>query len=204
LLDGLAHATQLDGVVLATSVDASDDLTEEFARQRGLPCFRGSLADVARRMLQAGESQRADAIVRINGDSPLLDPVLVDRGASLFRQHDIDIVTNVCPRSFPKGQSVEVISLAALRRAVAAMSTPDEREHVTPFIYAHREMFSLQAFMADTPRPEMQLSVDDQADFERCEAILAALGVPAWQAGWQACVSACDDLASSRPMRVAQ
>jgi len=194
LLEGLAHATQLDGLVLATSVDTSDDLTEQFARQRNIACYRGPLDDVALRMLRAGESQHAQAIVRINGDSPLLDPALVDQGAALFRLGAVDIVTNVRPRSFPKGQSVEVISLAALRRAVGSMTAAEEREHVTPFVYAHPESFSVRSFVADEPRPEIQLSVDDPVDFDRCASVVDALPVAPWQAGWKACVAAYDSL----------
>ncbi len=192
LLEGLAHAKELDALVLATSDDSTDDATERFARDRQVACFRGPLDDVALRMLRAGESQRADAIVRINGDSPLLDPALVDRGVALFRESGVDIVTNVRPRSFPKGQSVEVVSMVAMRRAVGSMTMPDEREHVTPFIYAHPETFSLRAFVADEPRPEMQLSIDDPADFDQCGAVLSALPGPPWRVGWKACVAEYD------------
>jgi spore coat polysaccharide biosynthesis protein SpsF len=106
------------------------------------------------------------------------------------------VVTNVSPRSFPKGQSVEVIACDALSRAVDGMTTADEREHVTPFIYAHPDRFAIRSFVAAHPRPELQLSVDDADDFARCEAILGALNQPAWRAGWEACARACDALAA--------
>src|SRR6185295_19366594 len=201
LLEGLAHAAQLDDLVIATSLDPSDDATEAFAEERGVACFRGSLENVALRMLAAGESRQAGAVARINGDRPLLDPAIVDRGVQLFREGGVDIVTNVRPRSFPKGQSVEVIAIDALRRAVASMSAAEDREHVTPFIYARPQEFPLHSFAAETPRPELQLSVDDAADFERCAAIVRALRVPAWQAGWQRCVAEYDRLEAAAPMR---
>jgi spore coat polysaccharide biosynthesis protein SpsF len=194
LLEGLAAARRVDGIVIATSDDSGDDETAAFAATRGIDCHRGSLEHVARRLLAAGESARADAIVRISGDSPLLDPAIVDRAVELFAIGGADIVSNVRPRSFPKGQSVEVIALPALARAVAQMTLPDEREHVTPFLYAHPELFPLRAFGAEHPRPEVQLSVDTPEDFARCEAILAALSEPHWRAGWQACVTAFDAL----------
>jgi spore coat polysaccharide biosynthesis protein SpsF (cytidylyltransferase family) len=75
---------RLDGIVLATSADPSDAATAEFAAARGISCYRGPLEDVAARLLQAGEAGRAGAIVRINGDSPLLDPALVDHPVGLF------------------------------------------------------------------------------------------------------------------------
>jgi spore coat polysaccharide biosynthesis protein SpsF (cytidylyltransferase family) len=192
LVEGLSHAHGLDDIVLATSADRSDDETAEFASRRGLRCHRGPLDDVARRILDAGAKADADAIVRVNGDSPLLDPALVEQGLAAFRGNAADIATNVCPRSFPKGQSVEVIAVAALERAAERMVPKHDREHVTPYIYAHPQAFSIVSFVTDPPCSDIQLSVDDAADFARCTAIVAALPAPAWQVGWRACLSAYD------------
>ena len=190
LLEGLSHARALDGVVLATSTDATDDAIADFARAARIDCYRGPLDDVAARILAAAQTRGADALVRVNGDSPLLDPALVDLAVDLFRRAQPDVVTNVQPRSFPKGQSVEVMSCAALSRAVAGMVTPDEHEHVTTHFYAHPDRFTIRSFVAPRPRPDLQLSVDEAADFERCEAVLAALGRSPWEAGWEACAEA--------------
>ena len=194
LLDALAKTAGLDGVVLATSTDPSDDATAAHARARGLPCHRGSLTHVAERLLNAAQEQGADALVRLSGDSPLLDPALVDQAVWLFRRHTPDVVTNVYPRSFPKGQSVEVLSVAVLRRVVQQMRVAEEREHVTPFFYAHPEEFSIHSFTTDPPRAEVQLSIDSPEDFARCEEIIDQLGEPPWRAGWRACLAAYDRL----------
>jgi spore coat polysaccharide biosynthesis protein SpsF len=196
LLEGLSHSARLEGVIVATSTDPSDDPVAAFAKQRGVSCYRGSLEDVALRMLRAGEVQQADAIVRINGDSPLMDPALIDHAVDLFRESPVDMVTNVRPRTFPKGQSVEVIALDALYKAVESMNAPEDREHVTPYIYGHPVEFSIRSFTADAPRPDVQLSIDDATDFARCAAILEALGGAPWQFGWRACVTAYDQLAA--------
>lgn len=194
LLDSLRQCACLADIVLATSDDQSDDATAAYAAARGLRCHRGSLDDVALRLLEAAHSTGADAFVRVNGDSPLLDPKLVDEAVHLFAAGGADIVSNVHPRSFPKGQSVEVISAQAMRRAVDAMSTAHDREHVTPYFYARDHEFVIRSFSAGTPRPEVQLSIDSPEDFARCEAILASLGAPPWEAGWLACVRAYDRL----------
>ena len=85
LLEALRHCARLDGLVVATSIDVSDDATAALAQRCNTPCFRGPLEDVALRILRAGEQHAADAIVRISGDSPLLDPALVDQAVDLFR-----------------------------------------------------------------------------------------------------------------------
>lgn len=195
LCDALAHTTTLRDFVLATSTDTSDDVVAGYARMRGINCWRGSLDDVAERMLEAALHAGAEALVRVNGDSPLLDPVLIDRAVRVFLDEGPDLVTNVQPRSFPRGQSVEVIATLALAGAVAGMSTSAEREHVTPYLYAHPGQFRICSFSAAQPRPEVPLSVDTKEDFDRCELILKRLGCPAWQAGWEACVAQYDALA---------
>jgi spore coat polysaccharide biosynthesis protein SpsF len=195
LLDSLGRCQRLAAVAIATSVDPSDDATAAYAAARGIACHRGSLDDVARRLLEAARDERADAFVRVNGDSPLLDPQLVDEAVALYAAGDADLVSNVHPRSFPKGQSVEVISVAVMQRACDAMTTAHEREHVTPFFYARDREFRIRSFGAAQPRPEVQLSIDSPEDFARCEAIIASLGAPPWQAGWQSCVREYDRLA---------
>lgn len=194
LVEGLSHAAGLDAVVLATSTDPSDDATAAFASTRGIPCCRGPLDDVTLRLLQAGEAFVADAIVRINGDSPLMDPTIVTEGVRLFREVTPDVVTNVRPRSFPKGQSVEVIALAALRKALTRMTTPQEHEHVTQHIYQHPQEYVVRSFVTPDGRPEVQLSIDDATDFARCAEILRALPKPHWKAGWRACVATYDTI----------
>lgn len=201
LCDGLRYARTLDEFVLATSTEPSDDAVASYAQHSGIPCYRGSLSNVAERMLFAARSFNADAVVRLNGDSPLLDPALVDQAVEVFLRERVDIVTNARPRSFPKGQSVEVMTTSALAGAVASMSTSEEREHVTQYFYTHADRFVIRSIAAARPRPEVQLSVDTAEDFTRCESILKMLGIPPWQAGWQACVAQYDALAATAVLR---
>jgi spore coat polysaccharide biosynthesis protein SpsF len=192
LIESTTHAAGLDGVLIATSIDETDDATADFAAARAIPCHRGSLTDVARRLLDAGAAQNADAIVRISGDSPLLDPALIEQAVAMFRDVKADVVTNVWPRTFPKGQSVEVIALSALRAAVARMTTAEEREHVTRYFYEHPQDFSIVSFTTDDGRPDVQLSIDNHEDYARCVEIFRVLPGPPWQVGWRGCVAAYD------------
>lgn len=192
LIEGLHQCRRVDAIVLATSAEPSDDPVAAFALQSGISCHRGPLEDVARRVLDAARSANADAVVRISGDSPLLDPRLVDQGVDLFHSDSTDLATNVAKRTFPKGQSVEVIACESLARAVGGTLTAHQREHVTPVFYENPAKYSIRSFEAARPRPDVQLSIDELEDFERWEAILAILGQPPWQAGWEACVRASD------------
>jgi spore coat polysaccharide biosynthesis protein SpsF len=198
LVERLRAVPDLDGIVLATSQEPSDDALAAIAAELDLPCFRGALEDVGGRMLAAAKAERFDAIVRVNGDSPLLDPALIAEGIALFRATGAAIVSNVRPRSYPKGQSVEVIATVALAEAMAATEEPGDREHVTPFLYAHPERFPLSAFGAPQPRPDLQLSIDTAEDWARIEAILERMTDPHLDYDVEALIALADQVEAER------
>jgi spore coat polysaccharide biosynthesis protein SpsF len=181
LLERLAHSRELDGVVLATSDDASDDPVAEFAREAGVAYHRGPLANVAERFLEVVDRFELDAFVRVTGDSPLLDQALVDYGTRLYRQGAAEIVTNVFPSTHPSGQSFEVVGADAFRRGFAAMTQPYDLEHVTPFFYRRPELFQIVNVEAQQDHHELQLSVDTAEDAEVIGAMIARMDRPHWE-----------------------
>jgi spore coat polysaccharide biosynthesis protein SpsF len=194
VVDRVRRCRAIDGMLIATSTDTDDDAIAEFARAEVVELYRGPLDDVAGRLLNAAVAARADALVRINADSPLIDPAIVDHAVELYRRQQPDLVSNVLRRTFPKGQSVEVIAAPSLKRAIAAMTTPAEREHVTPWFYADPTRVRIVGFESTNPRPQLQLSVDTLDDLRRVETILARLGEPAAAHGLDAIVAAADSI----------
>jgi spore coat polysaccharide biosynthesis protein SpsF len=188
LLERLHHAQTLDAVIVATSVQPADDAIAHHCAAARVPCHRGAHDDVAARLLAGAEAAGLHALVRVNGDSPLLDQALVDRGVRLFRQGGRDLVTNVHPRSFPRGQSVEVIDCASLRGVLSRLSAQD-REHVTAGLYRDPEGLTIENFDAgaDGVGPdggETRLVLDTPQDARALEAVLRAMRRPHWQHGW--------------------
>jgi len=173
-LDRLKSVDQLDEILVATSSDVSDEAIAEFAQASGFPAWRGQLDDVLGRLQAAASAHNADAIVRISGDSPLLDPNLIRAVLELFIRDRPDLATNVFPRSFPKGQSVEVVSRDALERLAYQARLAEDREHVTRYAYSNPGRFSIRNFVAETSRPELQLSVDTPADLDRAARLMVA------------------------------
>lgn len=166
-------------VIVATSTEAEDDAIEQFCEKFGVPCERGALNDVARRFIGVAQKYDLDAVVRISGDSPLIAPELIRQGIQLYVENSCDLVTNVYPRSFPKGQSVEVISVRALRQAYGEMTSQD-REHVTPYLYRHADQYQIHNFSSNVDLSALQLSVDTEDDLNFFSAIVKASdqGVP--------------------------
>jgi spore coat polysaccharide biosynthesis protein SpsF len=131
----LRDANLLARSVLVTSTDPTDDPLADYAANRlGMAVFRGALDDVLARFQAALRAHPADWIVRISGDSPLIDGALVRRMVD-FATPDIDVVSNVVRRTFPPGQSVECIRAAVLNGIESVSLTTAQREHVMPYFY---------------------------------------------------------------------
>ena len=178
LLDRLGQCKAINGLIVATSDDSSDDSVAAYTAVRGIACHRGDLDDVAGRLIGAAEAMDADALVRVSADSPLLDPALVDEAVRLFRDRRVDLVTNVQKRTFPKGQSVEVVSLPTLHAAWSKGMTADEREHVTKRFYDHARDYAIRNMVHEPECGDIQLSVDTLEDMRRVSGILVRLGAP--------------------------
>ena len=180
---------------VATSRAPEDDAIATEALALGVGCYRGDLDDVAARLADAAEHAGFSELVRANADSPLLDATLVSRARALYADEPCDLVSNVFPRSFPKGMSVELIALTALQRVLKTSNHPLDREHVTRFMYAHPERFRIRTFTALRPRSGLQLSIDTREDFDRLDACIRRLGeAQALRAGWEEiaeCVEMC-------------
>jgi spore coat polysaccharide biosynthesis protein SpsF len=183
VVERLQRCRELAAIVVATSTASDDDAIAALCREKRVACHRGPLDDVLARFLAIVDRYDLSAVVRISGDSPLIDPALVDAAARLFAESGVDIVTNVAPRSFPRGQSVEVVSAAALRRIAAAAPTAAEREHVTQWLYRHSDRCTMRNFAAPRDLSGIQLSVDTAEDFAAFAALVAAMRRPHWEYG---------------------
>lgn len=198
VVNALAAARNVGTVVVVTSTEVADDPIVHWCDTCSVPVWRGPLDDVAARMLDAAQDIGADAFIRISGDSPLLDPRIVEVAVKSFLEHSYDVVTNVYPRTFPPGQSVEVVRVRTLRRLLNGPdATEFDREHVTPILYRHADALrighlSIEQVGGDVDGlpPYPSLTVDTPGDVQRVQAALELLnGVEPWEAGWQRCVS---------------
>jgi len=170
-------------VVVATSLDASDDLTEDFCTRSGIFCFRGPLENVARRFVGVLDRFQGNAFVRISGDSPMIDPKLVDKAINEFQAGEYDLITNVKKRTFPKGQSVEVLSADKFRGVVESLRDPCDQEHVTSYYYKNPEMFEILNFESGASLGDLQLSIDSERDFSVIEQLMTKVdpNLVTWQ-----------------------
>ncbi len=170
--DRVMQSSAVKKIVIATSSHSSDDPIEQFCYLQNLSCFRGSLDDVAGRFLSVIQSEGAEEFIRISADSPLIDPKLIDKAVENYGYEKYDLVTNVLHRTFPKGQSVELIRSSSYKKMCSELIDPDDREHVTKAFYRNPGFYKIKNFSAEVLAGEIQLSVDTREDFEKISSII--------------------------------
>ena len=155
---------KISKVIVATSKNKSDDELVKYLKKIKIKFYRGSLDNVAERFVKAAETQKTNFFLRVNGDSPLIDPKLIDHVISIFKKNmNNDIVTNVFPRTFPKGQSVEIIKKIILKKNLKKMSISDQ-EHITQFFYRNAKSFLIKNFINKNKKKSIKLAIDSKQD----------------------------------------
>ena len=141
-----SRAASVSQTIFATTTDPSDDPVAEYCDFSGIPFTRGSLYDVLDRYYQTAKQAKADVVVRITADCPVIDPELIDDVVNVVisDQSSVDFAANRLPppwkRTYPIGLDTEVCTFAALERAWREAKEPHHREHVMPYFYEGVEL----------------------------------------------------------------
>ena len=183
LLGRLTRAQTLDKILLATSTDPRNQLLIDHVRALGYEVFEGSESDVLDRYYQAARPHSPDAVVRITGDCPLIDPAVVDAVVRAFQSGGKDYVSNVEPPTFPDGLDCEVFSFRALQLAAEEAVEPADREHVTPYLRESGK-FSRANVAAEMNGSKERWTVDEPEDLEVVAAIFEHFA-PRTDFSWQ-------------------
>jgi glutamate-1-semialdehyde 2,1-aminomutase len=172
LLARLAKSKKIDQIVLATSTDERNTPLVEHVQRLGYVCVRGSESDVLDRYLIAARQVKADVVVRITGDCPLIDPVLVDQAIAKFEAEGVDYLCNTAPASYPDGLDTEVFTLQALERAGRESKDPFDHEHVTPYL-RKSGLYKTGVLKHSEDLSGLRWTVDEPADFEVVSHVFA-------------------------------
>ena len=167
-------ARQIAEVVIATSTGADDDAVAGAAAALGAGVHRGSASDVLDRFVGAARAHRADAIVRITADCPLIDPGVIDRVIGALTG-EVDYASNTHARSFPRGLDVEALHRDALERIARLGRSPAAREHVTAFVMEQPALFRIAQVTAERDDSDLRWTVDTPDDLAMVRGLYAAL-----------------------------
>jgi spore coat polysaccharide biosynthesis protein SpsF len=155
IVNRLKYVKPIDGIVVATSALQQDDAINKFCSREQVTCIRGSERDVLDRFYQAASAAQADIIIRITGDCPLIDPILITRLLDFQKQNALDycgiaagagVASDGFYGRYPDGLDAEVFSMDALETAWKEADGDLYREHVTPYLWKHPDRFKTGVF----------------------------------------------------------
>lgn len=175
VVNRLRRARLIDEVLVATTDRAADDAIVTECRRLSVPVSRGDQDDVLDRYFRAAQLAKADVVVRITSDCPLIDPEITDKTIAAFLKTRPDYASNALVRTYPRGLDTEVMLAAALGRAWQEARKPYEREHVTPYLYEHPADFKILSVTGDADHSGHRWTVDTPEDLALVRAIYARL-----------------------------
>ena len=165
LLKRLNRSKLINQIILATPIDKKNINLIRHVEGLGFSCIQGSENDVLDRYIKAAEKVNAEVIVRITGDCPLVDSILVDECINGFLNSGVDYYSNTIHPTFPDGLDVEVFKYSALKIASEKTAKQSHREHVTPYL-KETNIFSKFNHSNDKDLSAFRWTVDNPEDFE--------------------------------------
>ena len=164
IIERLQRIKKEKKIILATTDRKDDDVLEKIAKKCRIPVFRGSENDVLDRFYQAAKLFNVDPIVRITADCPLIDPGIAEAVIELYFKNKFDHVCISHPPTFPDGMDVEVCSFKSLQECWRKAKKPEDREHVTTYIFKNHKKFKVGNFSSQENFYDLRLVLDEKED----------------------------------------
>ena len=143
VVERVSESKYVTKIVVATSKNNADLPLRNLCLKKNIEFYAGSLNNVADRFYEILKKYNSKSFIRISADSPFIDPSLIDKCLIKFNNNNFDIVTNVFPRTFPIGQSVEIIKSSIYKRNLSKLKKKTHLEHITKFFYENKKNFKI-------------------------------------------------------------
>ncbi len=176
MVERVRAANSVGTVVVATTTDKQDDVIQEICKDENVICFRGHPTDLLDRHYQAALLHKADVVVKIPSDCPLIDFTVINRVINLFvANYDrFDFVSNLHPATYPDGNDVEVMTFKALEDAWKSATRQLEREHTTPYIWENPDKFRIGNVVWENGKDfsmSHRFTIDYEEDYQLIKAV---------------------------------
>ncbi|WP_339227478.1 glycosyltransferase family protein [Oceanobacillus sp. FSL K6-2867] len=176
-LERVKRSNNIDEILVATTDQQPDDAIVSFCQMTKIPYYTGSETDVLKRYYKAACHVKADIIVRLTSDCPIIDPAQIDKviKSYLSHQHPLQFVSNTLNRTLPRGMDTEVFSFNALKKAYEKADSKLDREHVTRYMINNPQIFNLSNVSNSENYSHHRWTVDTLEDFIFIKKIIEAL-----------------------------
>jgi spore coat polysaccharide biosynthesis protein SpsF len=154
-------------VVILTSRLKSDKKIVNFCRKNNYSYSLGPLHNVFERYKLALKKNKVDGFIRITGDSPLINIKLLKKMIKIFKRSSYDIVTNVFPRTYPIGQSIEIINKKVFLKVNAKKLDSYSKEHITQHFYKKSDKYNIFNVLNKANLSKKNLSINTREDLKK-------------------------------------
>jgi len=186
VIERLRLSKWLHQIVVATTSLPQDNPVAKLADEVGVEVFRGDEADVLGRYVGAARSAQADVVVRVTADCPLIEPTVVDQAVAMYLAggDELDYVSNIIERTYPRGLDVEVFPRRILEHLDVVSTSAPEREHVTLHLIRQREHYRIAHALNEVDHSHHYWTVDSEQDLQLVEQVYQALYSKKPSFGW--------------------
>jgi len=184
LIDRIKNNTINIPIIIATTINESDDEIETISLNKGVNVYRGDEDNVLLRFIKASEKFKLTKIIRICSDNVLLDmdalnfqilnfdKMSIDYWAYSLRDRTPTILTHF-------GFWAEAVSLTALKKVSIITDDKKYLEHVTNYVYTHKDIFNIYLDEIPCKIEELngtaRLTIDTKEDFVLMKEIYSQL-----------------------------
>jgi len=164
--------SNVEHVAILTGNQPIDNPVVELAERLGVECYRGSESDVLDRYfhyaLSTPRLEIGDTILRITGDSPLMDPTVINKVIDrAIMQPYLDYICNARPkRTYPRGLDVELMPVDTLYRLHRIGGSGKAHEHVTWMIKQRPDLFCCGLVEDIENNGDLRWCVDTKTDLD--------------------------------------
>ncbi len=171
LINSLKKIKKIKKFVIATTKNKDDLKIIQISKKNKINYFQGDEKNVASRYYEILKNTKFEYFLRVNGDSPFLDYKIINKLITIKNKSDYDIITNVFKRSYPKGQSVEIIKTSTFLNNFKKLKSRHDLEHVTSFFYKNFKRFKIYNQMNKINFSKINLSIDTEEDLFKVKKI---------------------------------
>ncbi len=163
IVDELKKSSLKTSIIVASSVSSDNSVLEQYCKRNYINIYRGDEEDVLSRFIDIVKQAKPDVVVRLTGDNPIVDILLLEKAISYHVKNKCDYTKT---QNLPIGMNMEILSPSALLKIENIETTKSEKEHVTPY-FQNSQHFKMEIInlIKDDRFAKLRLTVDYISDF---------------------------------------
>ncbi len=159
-------------IIVATSRNKTDEVICKICKKKGIKYYKGDLKNVSKRYYNVIKKYKPISFIRICADSPFIDPILIKKCVNTFNKKKPDFLTNLLPRSFPKGQSIEIFKSKIYLKDFKNIKNVKDKEHVTTYFYDNKNKYEYINIKNNIDLSKISMCIDFPKDLVNARKVI--------------------------------